>query len=71
MTETTAPREILQSGRDCTAFVVRAGDRANVHILRHGQPPLTVLGADLRTMDAVPNSKQGDEHGGTNLPTIA
>lgn len=71
MTETTAPREILQSGRDCTAFVVRAGDRANVHILRPGKPPLTVLGADLRTMDAVPNSKQGDEHGDTNLPTIA
>ena len=42
---TTTPRHILRNGDRCTAFVVLDGDRANIHIIRPGAPPLTVLGA--------------------------
>ena len=41
----TDPRTILQADRDCIAFVILDEERANVHILRPGEPPLSVLGA--------------------------
>lgn len=43
---TTTPRHILRNGDRCTAFVVLDGSgSANIHIIRPGAPPLTVLGA--------------------------
>ena len=42
------PRTILQADRDCTAFVVIDGDRANIHILRPGEPPLSVRGREVQ-----------------------
>jgi hypothetical protein len=45
-------REMVHAGDGCTAFVVIDGDRANVHVLRHGQRPLTIFGASVVRRDA-------------------
>ncbi len=45
MTTLHPPREILRDGDHCTAFVVLDDSgRANIHVLRPGLPPLSVLG---------------------------
>lgn len=60
---TTKPdsREMVRAGDGCTAFVVLDGDRANVHVLRQGQRPLTIFGASVVRRDA---KRQDGEAGG-------
>lgn len=64
---TTKPdsREMVHAGDGCTAFVVIDGDRANVHILRQGQRPLTIFGASVVRRDAKRQDGAANGHGGT------
>ena len=46
----TIHREIITAGGDCIAFVVIQPDgTATVHIIRPGEPSLTVMGAGVTT----------------------
>ena len=55
-------REMVRAGDGCTAFVVidGDGDRANVHILRHGQRPLTIFGASVVRREQQNDRKETD-----------